>query len=187
MRWLSPLPRVPGISDIQALIGPDVAIVRAMPNTPAAVRNGMTVLCPNGSSAEVQKTMATELFKAVGDVAWIDDEHLMDAVTAVSGSGPAYAFLLIEALRDAGRAVGLPEDLALQLAETTIAGAAWMALQSELDPGNLRENVTSPGGTTAAALEILMGSEPGLRELMAEAVAAATRRGQELSATEDDS
>ncbi len=155
-------------------------IVRAMPNTPAAIGQGMTVLCANPQVTAAQKQLADGLMNAVGNVAWIEDEALMDAVTAVSGSGPAYLFLLIEALARAGEKVGLAADLAYLLAKQTVGGAAALAAQSDLPAATLRENVTSPGGTTAAALDVLMRPD-GLQKLMDAAVQAATRRSRELA------
>ena len=156
------------------------AIVRAMPNTPAAIGQGMSVLCANARVTPAQRGLATALLGAVGDVAWIDDEALMDPVTAVSGSGPAYVFLLIEVLAQAGEKAGLDMALAYRLALTTVKGAGALAAQSDLSASTLRENVTSPGGTTAAALEVLMRPD-GLPSLMDEAIAAAARRSRELA------
>ncbi len=156
------------------------AIVRAMPNTPAAIGQGMSVLCANARVTPAQRGLATVLLGAVGDVAWIDDEALMDPVTAVSGSGPAYVFLLIEVLAQAGEKAGLDMALAYRLALTTVKGAGALAAQSDLSASTLRENVTSPGGTTAAALEVLMRPD-GLPSLMDEAIAAAARRSRELA------
>ncbi|MEQ1888090.1 MAG: pyrroline-5-carboxylate reductase [Alphaproteobacteria bacterium] len=155
-------------------------IVRAMPNTPAAIGLGMTVLCANGRVTDAQREMAYRLMDAVGEVAWIQDETLMDPVTAVSGSGPAYVFLLIEALASAGEKAGLDAGLANLLARQTVRGAAALAAQSDQPASLLRENVTSPGGTTAAALAVLMRPE-GLQMLLDEAVEAATRRSRELA------
>ncbi len=156
------------------------AIVRAMPNTPAAIGRGITVACANGEVSAKQRKLATDLLAAIGTVEWVDDETLMDAVTAVSGSGPAYIFLLAEAMTQAGIAAGLPANLAARLARETVAGAGELLHRSELDAATLRQNVTSPGGTTAAALEILMGPG-GFNELLTKAVAAATRRSRELA------
>ena len=156
------------------------AMVRAMPNTPAAIGRGITVAVPRQISA-AQRTLADRLLAATGAVEWIEDETLMDAVTAVSGSGPAYIFLLAEALVQAGTAVGLPPDLAEKLARETVAGAGELLHQSCEHPATLRENVTSPGGTTAAALAVLMGPN-GLPELLRKAIAAATARSRELDA-----
>jgi len=155
-------------------------IVRAMPNTPAAIGRGMTVAVAAKGVNEKQRTMADALLRATGAVEWIDDEALMDAVTAVSGSGPAYVFLLAEELARAGVSAGLPADLAAKLARETVAGSGELLHRSDLDAATLRQNVTSPGGTTAAALNLLMG-EHGLKELMTRAVAAATKRSQELA------
>lgn len=159
---------------------PQGAIVRAMPNTPAAIRRGMTVAVANTAVTPVQRAIADDLLSAVGEVLWVDDEALLDPVTAVSGSGPAYVFLLAECLAEAGRAAGLDQALAERLARATIVGSAALLDASELPPEQLRRNVTSPGGTTAAALEVL-GGEEGLQKLMTAAVAAATKRGRELA------
>jgi pyrroline-5-carboxylate reductase len=156
------------------------ALVRAMPNTPAAIGRGITVAVPNVRVSERQRELVHALLSATGAVEWIADEALMDAVTAVSGSGPAYVFLLVEALARAGAAAGLPADLAARLARATVAGSGELLQRSPLDPASLRQNVTSPGGTTAAALEVLMGPQ-GLAELMARAVAAATERSRRLA------
>jgi pyrroline-5-carboxylate reductase len=159
---------------------PNMAVVRSMPNTPAAIQRGITVAVANSNVSPVQRALADDLLSAVGDVVWVDDEALLDPVTAVSGSGPAYVFLLVECLAEAGRAVGLDAVLADKLARATIVGAAALLESSDLSAGELRRNVTSPGGTTAAALEVL-GGEDGLQKLMTAAVAAATKRGRELA------
>ncbi len=158
---------------------PPCALVRAMPNTPAAIGRGITVAVPRDASP-MQRELADQLLAATGAVEWIEDEALMDAVTAVSGSGPAYVFLLAEALAQAGAAAGLPPALAEKLARETVAGAGELLHRSPLDAATLRENVTSPGGTTAAALAVLMGQN-GVVPLMAKAVAAATKRSRELA------
>ena len=155
------------------------ALVRAMPNTPAAIGRGITVAVPLRASA-AQRNLAHRLLSATGAVEWIEDEVFMDAVTAVSGSGPAYVFLLAEVLAQAGAAAGLPPLLAEKLARETVAGSGELLHRSPLDAAALRENVTSPGGTTAAALEVLMGSN-GLAPLMHRAVAAATARSRQLA------
>ena len=155
------------------------ALVRAMPNTPAAIGRGITVAVARGAT-EKQRELADGLLAATGAVEWVDDEALMDAVTAVSGSGPAYVFLLAEALADAAIAAGLPPALAEKLARETVAGSGELLHRSGLTAATLRENVTSPGGTTAAALAVLMGRN-GLVPLMKEAVAAATKRSRELA------
>jgi pyrroline-5-carboxylate reductase len=156
------------------------AIVRAMPNTPAAIGRGITVAVANGKVTARQRKQATDLLAAIGTVEWVSDETLMDAVTAVSGSGPAYVFLLAEAMAKAGVAAGLPAALAARLARETVAGSGELLKRSELDAATLRQNVTSPGGTTAAALEVLMGPG-GFDELLTRAIAAATQRGRELA------
>lgn len=156
------------------------AVVRAMPNTPAAIGQGMTVLCPNAAVTQAQRALCGELLAAVGSIAWVDDEDLMDAVTAVSGSGPAYVFLLIEALIAGGQALGLKPELARQLAEATVAGAGAYALGNEHGAAELRRRVTSPGGTTEAALSVLT-SDPGLVELIGRALRRAAERSRELS------
>jgi pyrroline-5-carboxylate reductase len=156
------------------------AIVRAMPNTPAAIGRGVTVAVANANVTPVQRALADDLLAAVGEVLWVEDEALLDPVTAVSGSGPAYVFLLTECLAEAGRAAGLDAALAEQLARATVTGSAALLEDSDLPAATLRRNVTSPGGTTAAALEILGGAE-GLQKLMTAAVAAATKRGRELA------
>jgi pyrroline-5-carboxylate reductase len=159
---------------------PNAAHVRAMPNTPAAIGRGITVAVGNNRVTAAARKLAHALLAATGLVEWIEDETLMDAVTAVSGSGPAYAFLLAETMAQAGEAAGLPEALAERLARETVAGSGELLRLSPLPAGILRQNVTSPGGTTAAALEVLMGKD-GLQSLMTRAVAAATRRGKQLA------
>ena len=159
---------------------PGGAIVRAIPNTPAAIGRGITAAVANGNVTPVQRALADDMLSAVGEVVWVEDESLMDAVTAVSGSGPAYVFLLAECLAEAGRAAGLDARLAERLARATVAGSAALLEASDLSAAQLRANVTSPGGTTAAALEILGGVD-GLQKLMTAAVAAATKRGRELA------
>ena len=156
------------------------AVVRSMPNTPAAIGRGITVACPNTKVTPRQRKLASDLLAAIGKVEWVADEGLLDAVTAVSGSGPAYVFLLTEALAQAGIAAGLPPHLAMKLARETVSGSGELLNRSPLDAATLRQNVTSPGGTTAAALALLMG-ELGLADLMEKAVAAATARSRELA------
>lgn len=168
------------IASFQQHLPAGAPIVRAMPNTPAAVGRGITVCCPNAHVTAAQRATCDGLLGAVGEVAWVDDEALIDPVTAVSGSGPAYIFLLAESLAKAGVAVGLEPELAAKLARATVAGAGELLHRSDLDAATLRQNVTSPGGTTAAALSVLMG-EPGLDELMTRAIQAATTRGRELA------
>jgi len=169
----------PKLGFLQDALG-ELAIVRAMPNTPAAIGRGITVAVPNARVSQDQRTLADTLLRAVGAVEWVNDEALIDAVTAVSGSGPAYVFLLAESLARAGAAAGLPADLAARLARATVSGAGELLHRSPLDAATLRQNVTSPGGTTAAALGVLMGDN-GLNPLMEKAVAAATKRSRELA------
>jgi pyrroline-5-carboxylate reductase len=160
-------------------LGKPAAIVRAMPNLPASIGRGITVAVAPGAST-AQRELAQRLLAATGAVAWVEDEALMDAVTAVSGSGPAYVFLLAEALADAGAAAGLPRPLAEKLARETLAGAGELLHRSTLPAATLRADVTSPGGTTAAALAVLMDVN-GLEPLLRKAVAAATARSRQLA------
>jgi pyrroline-5-carboxylate reductase len=159
---------------------PDAALIRAMPNTPAAIGRGITVAVPTARVTAAQRELVHTLLTAIGAVEWVGDEALMDAVTAVSGSGPAYIFLLAECMARAGVAAGLPAELSERLARATVAGSGELLNRSPLSAATLRQNVTSPGGTTAAALEVLMGKD-GLDALMTKAIAAATRRGRELA------
>lgn len=159
---------------------PGAAIVRAMPNTPAAIGQGVSAIIGNDRATAAHLDLAHGLMAAVGRVVRLGDESQMDAVTAVSGSGPAYVFHLIEALADAGRAQGLPPALALDLARATVAGAGALAVAEDEDPAVLRENVTSPGGTTAAGLAVLMDGRSGLSDLIGRTVAAAAARSREL-------
>jgi len=161
-------------------LGNEAAIIRAMPNTPAAVRRGITVACDNGNVSEAAKSTCLELLTAVGVANWVDKEDLIDAVTAVSGSGPAYVFLLAETMAQAGIEAGLSPEIATQLAVHTVAGSGELLVQSESNAETLRKNVSSPGGTTEAALSILMG-ENGVQELMSKAVAKAVERSKELA------
>jgi pyrroline-5-carboxylate reductase len=168
------------MADISTRLGGNHHIVRAMPNLPSSVRRGVTAAIADSTVTDGQKKMADALLKGVGKVEWLTDEALIDAVTAVSGSGPAYVFHMVEALAAAGMAAGLPAELAQRLARATIEGAGEMLYKSDLPPAILRQNVTSPGGTTAAALEVLM-AENGLVPLMRRTVAAAKRRAEELA------
>jgi pyrroline-5-carboxylate reductase len=161
-------------------LGDHAAVVRAMPNTPAAIGRGIAVLCANAAVGTTQRHRAEALLAAVGEVAWVEDEALLDAVTAVSGSGPAYVFLLIECLAAAAIAEGLPAELALRLARATVAGAGELARRSGEPPARLREDVSSPGGTTRVALDVLMGTG-GLEPLLRRAVRAATERSRQLA------
>ncbi len=156
------------------------AVVRAMPNTPASIGKGISVLYAAPNVSDVQRHVCDVLMSAVGAVEWVKDETLIDAVTAVSGSGPAYVFLLTECLREAGIAAGLPAELAAHLARATVAGSGALLEQNDTPPETLRQNVTSPGGTTAAALNVLMGPG-GFKALLTKAVAEATRRSKELA------
>jgi pyrroline-5-carboxylate reductase len=156
------------------------AVVRSMPNTPAAIGRGITVAVANRQVNAAQRALADTLLAAIGAVEWVEDEALMDAVTAVSGSGPAYVFLLAETLACAGVAAGLPAQLAATLARATVAGSGELLARSPLDATTLRQNVTSPGGTTAAALDVLMAAD-GLQPLLTRAIAAATKRSRELA------
>ena len=168
------------VADIAAYV-PTKAIVRAMPNTPAAIGRGITGACASPATSAAQRELANALLGAVGAVEWVDDESLIDAVTAVSGSGPAYVFYFVECLAAAGVEAGLPAALATRLARTTVEGAGeLLRRQSETKADELRRRVTSPAGTTAAALEVLEAAD-GLAPLLQRAVAAAKRRAEELS------
>lgn len=168
------------IASYEKTLGPGTPIVRAMPNTPAAIGRGITAIIGNGKASEAHLALSETLLSAVGQVVRLEGEGQMDAVTAVSGSGPAYVFHLIETLAAAGVAEGLPPELSLQLARATVAGAGALAEEAAEGPGQLRVNVTSPGGTTAAALKVLMDEGRGFPALMTEAVHAAAERGREL-------
>lgn len=168
------------IRRFEAEFGNKCAIIRIMPNTPSAVGQGMMVICPNQHVGKIQLAFVEQLMEASGKTALLHDETLMDAVTAISGSGPAYLFHMVEALRDAGKALGLQDDLAHTLAMQTIVGAANYAAGAPHDVAQLREQVTSPNGTTAAALAVLMQPETGLGDLMARATTAARDRSIEL-------
>ncbi len=164
----------------ETTLGTHLPLVRCMPNTPAAVGRGISVCVANAQVDPVQRALCDRLMRAVGDVAWIDDESQMDVVTAVSGGGPAYVFLLIECLAQAGVAAGLPADLALRLARSTVIGSGELARLADEPVETLRRNVTSPGGTTAEALAVLMG-DSGLQPLMDRAIAAAAARSRVLA------
>lgn len=166
---------------LEAALAPGTAVVRSIPNTPAAIGRGVTVAVPNATVTPEQMQIADALLRASGGVEWVDDEALIDVATAVSGSGPAYVFLLAEALAAAGAQAGLPADMADRLARATVAGAGELMVRSGIDPAQLRKNVTSPNGTTAAALAVLMDEDKGFGPLLAEAVAAAARRSRELA------
>jgi pyrroline-5-carboxylate reductase len=166
------------IASLEAVCGGSV--VRAMPNTPAAIGRGITVAVAAKKVSAAQRAIADALLRATGSVEWVARESLMDAVTAVSGSGPAYVFLLAEELARAGVEAGLPAELATKLARETVAGSGELLHRSDLASATLRQNVTSPGGTTAAALDVLMGPN-GLQPLLTRAVAAATQRSKDLA------
>lgn len=168
------------IDTLSGLLGKTAAICRAMPNTPAAIGRGMTVLCAGSNLTSEQGQMCDALMAAVGETAWVESEALLDAVTALSGGGPAYVFLLIEVLAAAGVKAGLEPAFAMRLARTTVIGSAELARQSKATAINLRQNVTSPGGTTAEALKVLMGPQ-GLQPLFDAAIAAAVARARELA------
>lgn len=166
--------------DLGRWLGAGPALVRAMPNRPALIARGITALCAGAGVSPQERALAEEIFAATGEAIWIESEPLLDVVTAVSGSGPAYFFMLMEALEDAGRELGLPAGIARQLAVATAAGAGAMAAEGAAPPATLREQVTSPGGTTAAALAVLEAAD--LRGIFSAAVAAAARRAGELAA-----
>lgn len=168
------------IAFFEDALGTECAVVRTMPNTPAAVGRGITAACANDAVSDGQRIICQTLLEAVGEAVWVDDEGLMDAVTAVSGSGPAYVFWLIECLAAAGVDAGLPPDIAEKLARATVSGSGELARQAAEGADVLRRNVTSPGGTTAAALEVLM-AEDGLKPLMSRAIKAAADRSRELA------
>jgi len=168
------------IATFEAAFGDDSAVIRSIPNTPAAIGRGITAMAANQHVSPAQADLARVLLSAIGEVVSVDDEGLIDAVTAVSGSGPAYVFYLTECLAQAGTGAGLPRELAMQLARATVSGAGELMYRSGIPAGTLRENVTSPKGTTWAALQVLMGDD-GLEPLMTRAVAAATKRSRELA------
>jgi pyrroline-5-carboxylate reductase len=169
------------IATYETLLGDQTPIIRAMPNTPAAVGQGITAIIGNSHTADSHLDMAQALLKAVGQVVRLDTEAQIDAVTAVSGSGPAYVFHMIETMARAGEAQGLAPDLAMALAKATVAGAGALAMQASEDPSQLRKNVTSPNGTTQAGLEVLMDEAQGLPPLIKATVAAAVDRSKELA------
>ena len=161
-------------------LGKSAKVVRSMPNTPAAVRQGISVATAAPEVSAAEKKRCHELLEAVGQVLWVDDEALMDPVTALSGSGPAYVFLLVEAMAEAGVKAGLPADMAMQLARATVVGSGELLKQSKEPASQLRVNVTSPGGTTAAALQVLMAND-GIQPVFDKALAAASQRSKELA------
>jgi pyrroline-5-carboxylate reductase len=168
------------IAGFERYLDNGIAVVRTIPNTPAAIGRGITVCVPNAHVTDHHRALTDSLLASIGEVGWVDDEALIDVATAVSGSGPAYVFLLAEYLAAAGVEAGLDPQLSARLANATVSGAGELLRRSDLEPARLRENVTSPNGTTYAALQVLM-ADNGLRPLMIEAVAAATKRSRELA------
>lgn len=169
------------IAFFQEALGPQAGLVRAMPNTPALIGEGMTVGYATATVKTEQKELAEALFRAAGDFFWVEKEPLIDAATAVAGSGPAYIFYLMECLAKAGEEAGLTGEQATRLAVKTVAGSSRLAQESEQDLATLRQNVTSPGGTTEAALKVLMRKENGMETLIGETVGAALKRAGELA------
>jgi len=168
------------IASFERHFGSDAAVIRTIPNTPAAVGRGITAMAANANVTPAQMALARALLEAVGEIVTVENEAMIDAVTAVSGSGPAYVFYLTECLAAAGEKVGLSRDLAMQLARATVAGAGELMRQSGTEAATLRQNVTSPKGTTYEALQVLMAPD-GLQPLFDKAIAAATRRSRELA------
>lgn len=169
------------MQSISDVFGTDKAVIRVMPNTPSLIGEGMSVLVANEQANNNQKNLAERLLQAVGKTLWLQDEDNMHAVTALSGSGPAYLFAMIEAMQKAGESLGLSQNTSLTLAKQTVLGAAKLAVKQETaTPAELRQQVTSPGGTTAAALDVLLGDD-ALDKLMKTALSAATQRSRELS------
>lgn len=169
------------IAAYEQMLGAETPVIRAMPNTPAAVGQGITAIIGNAVASAAQMDLSEGLLRAIGEVVRLDAEAQMDAVTGVSGSGPAYVFHMIECLAVAGEAQGLAPALAMQLAKATVAGAGALAMQADEDPSQLRVNVTSPNGTTQAGLEVLMDEAQGLPPLMRATVKAAADRSRELA------
>ena len=168
------------IASFERHVGADAAVIRTIPNTPAAVGRGITAMAANANVSPAQLALARSLLAAVGEVVTVENEAMIDAVTAVSGSGPAYVFYLTECLAAAGEKAGLPKDLAMQLARATVSGAGELMRQSGIEAATLRQNVTSPKGTTYEALQVLMAAD-GMGPLFEKAVAAALRRSRELA------
>jgi pyrroline-5-carboxylate reductase len=169
------------IATFEEMLGADTPVIRSIPNTPAAVKQGITAIIGNPKVSEDQLQMAEALLSAIGQTVRLETEDQMDAVTGLSGSGPAYVFHMIECLAKAGEAQGLAPDLAMTLAKATVAGSGALAMQSDETPSQLRVNVTSPNGTTQAGLEVLMNKETGLPPLMVQTIDAATKRSRELA------
>ena len=168
------------IASFEVAFGKAASIIRTMPNTPAAIGRGITAIVGNQNVSPTQMKLAEELLAATGEVVHVDNEAVIDLVTAVSGSGPAYVFLLAETLAAAGEKAGLPKELAVRLARATVAGSGELMRQSGIDAAILRQNVTSPNGTTHAALQVLMGDD-GMQQLLNRAVEAAAQRSRELT------
>jgi pyrroline-5-carboxylate reductase len=168
------------IAALKAHFGQDVPVIRTIPNTPSAVGRGITAMAPGNDVSDAQVELATALLTAIGEVVTVDDEGLIDAATAISGSGPAYIFYMTECLTEAGKALGLPDDVALRLARATVAGAGELMRVTGTDAATLRQNVTSPKGTTYAALQVLMAGD-GMEPLLRKATAAAEKRSRELA------
>ncbi|MGE3832659.1 MAG: pyrroline-5-carboxylate reductase [Parvibaculaceae bacterium] len=169
------------IASFERHFGKDAAIIRSIPNTPAAIGRGITAMVANANVSAAQQTLAAALLSSIGEVVTVEDEGLIDVATAISGSGPAYVFYLAECLAEAGVKAGMPPELATQLARATVAGAGELMRQTGLPAATLRQNVTSPKGTTYAALQVLMKDKDGLQALMTEAIAAAAKRSRELA------
>jgi pyrroline-5-carboxylate reductase len=169
------------IASFEHHFGKDAAVIRSIPNTPAAIGRGITAMVANANVSAEQRALAAALLSSIGEVVTVEDEGLIDVATAISGSGPAYVFYLTECLAEAGVKAGMPPELATQLARATVAGAGELMRQTGISAATLRQNVTSPKGTTYAALQVLMRDKDGLQALMTEAIAAAARRSRELA------
>ncbi len=168
-------------TELRDKLGGNAAVVRAMPNTPASIGEGMSVLCAGPDVQPGQRALCEALMSSVGGTEWIEDEDMMHAVTALAGGGPAYVFLLIEVMEQVGTEMGLPVHVARRLARETVAGAGSLARRDPSEPAALRQGVASPGGTTAEALDVLMTEEEGLKPLMRRAAEAAAARSRELA------
>ncbi|HKK98019.1 MAG TPA: pyrroline-5-carboxylate reductase [Marivita sp.] len=169
------------IATFEEMLGADTPVIRSIPNTPAAVKQGITAMIGNARVSEGQLQMAETLLSAIGETVRLETEDQMDAVTGLSGSGPAYVFHMIECLAKAGEAQGLAPELAMTLAKVTVAGSGALAMQADETPSQLRVNVTSPNGTTQAGLDVLMNEDSGLPPLMVRTIGAATKRSKELA------
>jgi pyrroline-5-carboxylate reductase len=169
------------IATFEEMLGPDTPVIRSIPNTPAAVKQGITAIIGNARVTETQMQDAETLLSAIGHTVRLETEDQMNAVTGLSGSGPAYVFHMIECMAHAGEAQGLAPDLAMTLARATVAGAGALAMQSDDTPSQLRVNVTSPNGTTQAGLDVLMDEDTGLPRIMADTIDAAAKRSKDLA------